>query len=583
MRTIQFILKLIQPYRTYILGNIFVVLCASIDTNLRPYLIKLLINTAMDANRNSLLTISKIYAFVQIVQICLWTFNDWCLIQYSHSLRAYVITLLMERIRNYPYNFYQKHASGSIMAKINDASNLLPDIIFVIIYQFMQVTLSIFFALFLLARIHYILAVEMVIWISFFLIHTYFSISRGNALTMEYTKARANIWGYITDYLSNILNVHCFSREHYEKQRLHNTNSRVIENSKTYGYFLMRIHFFQSVLIALYTICFLSSVTYLQSISYITPGDLVLIFMLNFRIADKLNELLSQLCLFFTNWRTAMGALEVYNFPMEIQDQDNAKPIIVSHGQIIFDKVYFHYEKSKPLFQNISLTIQPRQRVGLVGNSGSGKTTFLNLILRLFNVNAGNILVDGQEVQSITRASLREAISVIPQLPTLFQRTIRENILYGKLDATDDEIIDAAKKAHAHQFIQQLSRGYETVIGAHGTQLSGGQIQRIAIARAFLNSAPILLLDESTSQLDPLTEKKIQISLRYLMQNKTTVIIAHKLSTLLKMDRILVFDQGQIVQDGTHAELLQQTGLYKVLWYAQEQNALIPTMDSVVS
>jgi ATP-binding cassette subfamily B protein len=262
-------------------------------------------------------------------------------------------------------------------------------------------------------------------------------------------------------------------------------------------------------------------------------------------------------------------ALNIIVEPHEIQDHPNASDLLVTQGQIVFDKVQFQYQNTEPLFENKTVTILPGQKVGLVGHSGSGKTTFVNLILRLFDVSQGTILIDGQDIKKVTQQSLRKNIGMIPQDPSLFHRTLFENIQYGRFEATSDEVITAAKQANAHEFIMHLPKGYESLVGERGVKLSGGQRQRIAIARAFLKNAPILILDEATSQLDSVTEQNIQESLWQLMQNKTTIVIAHRLSTLLHMDRILVFEKGRIIEDGTHQALLAQAGRYSSLWAAQ--------------
>ncbi|MGV8948429.1 MAG: ABC transporter ATP-binding protein [Candidatus Paracaedibacter sp.] len=238
-------------------------------------------------------------------------------------------------------------------------------------------------------------------------------------------------------------------------------------------------------------------------------------------------------------------------------------------GEIIFKDVGFHYKGTDPLFHKKSVVIKPGKKVGLVGFSGSGKTTFVNLILRLYDVTSGQILIDGQDIRDVTQDSLHEAIGMIPQDPSLFNHTLRENIRLGQTNATDAEIKLAAKKAYAHSFIKELPDQYDTMVGERGVKLSGGQRQRIAIARVVLKNAPILILDEATSQLDSVTEILIQDSMWELMQGKTALVIAHRLSTLLHMDRILVFDKGKIVQDGGHSELIAQEGLYKILWSAQ--------------
>ena len=234
----------------------------------------------------------------------------------------------------------------------------------------------------------------------------------------------------------------------------------------------------------------------------------------------------------------------------------------------------FAYDKKPPIFNNLSITINSNEKVGLVGYSGAGKSTFINLILRLFEVKEGKIQIDNQCITDVTQNSLRQKIAVVPQDLILFHDTILENIRYGNSEATDQEIVQAAKLAGIHGFITSLSKGYYTTVGEKGLKLSGGERQRIIIARAFLKNAPILLFDEATNQLDSVTEKEIQISLFKLMENKTTVVIAHRLSTLLHMDRILVFDNGKIVQDGSHSELLSKGGLYQILWNSQIDNIL---------
>jgi ATP-binding cassette subfamily B protein len=262
-------------------------------------------------------------------------------------------------------------------------------------------------------------------------------------------------------------------------------------------------------------------------------------------------------------------ALTIITTEHEITDRPEAKPLHVTQGEIIFDNVTFHYLANNRLFENKHVEIAAGSKVGLVGFSGSGKTTFVNLILRFFDIGGGRITIDGQDIASVTQDSLRAQISMIPQDTSLFHRSLMENIRYGRLDATDEEVIEAAKKAHCHEFICQLPEGYNALVGERGVKLSGGQRQRIAIARAILKNAKILILDEATSALDSVTEQYIQESLETLMRGCTTIVIAHRLSTLSAMDRILVFDKGHIIEDGTHRELLEQNGHYARMWHMQ--------------
>ncbi|WBV71591.1 ATP-binding cassette domain-containing protein [Legionella pneumophila] len=242
--------------------------------------------------------------------------------------------------------------------------------------------------------------------------------------------------------------------------------------------------------------------------------------------------------------------------------------MIVKEGKIEFDSVTFHYNQGKKVFENKSVIIKPKQRVGLVGFSGSGKTTFIHLILRLFNVESGKILIDGQDISQVSQDSLRSAISLIPQDTTLFHRTLMENIRYGNPDASDDEVVMASKQACCDDFISLLPDGYNTLVGERGINYQGAKTTRCNCSR-YLKNTKILILDEATSQLDSLTEEAIQNSLWQLMESKTTIVIAHRLSTLLHMDRILVFEAGKIIEDGSHEELLAKDGLYKSMWDAQ--------------
>jgi ATP-binding cassette subfamily B protein len=575
MSTFSFILKAAYPYRAYILGNLLVTIIVAIDANLRPYIVKLLIDSVANSNVQSIINIGAIYALLQITIVAVWSFSDWCLIKYVSPFRSFIILLLTERVNKFPYNFFQNNLTGSIVAKMNDVANLIPTIVFTIIYQFILFTLSVIASLILLARIHVILALVMVAWIFLFLWRTYNSLQKVNQLNADYAESKSKIWGYISDFLTNILNVKCFSHEDYEKNKLHSITSDFIHKARRQGTFFMKFYTMQGCFVSLYTIAFLASLIYLQSNNFITPGDIALVFILNLKIIDTLYGLSNHLRDFTINCATVKQALSFFEHPIEIKNVVRPEQINIQQGKIEFKKVSFHYKDGESLFKNLNLVIQPGQKVGLVGYSGSGKSTFVSLILRLYEVTSGCIKVDDCDIRNFTESSLRAQISFVNQSPTMFHRTLKENISYGRVDAADDQIIDAAIKAHVHDFILQLPKKYNSSVGERGVKLSGGQLQRIAIARAILKNAAIIILDEATSYLDTVTESKIQDSLKNLMQGKTTIMIAHRLSTLVHMDRILVFDQGTIVQDGTHQELIKQEGLYKTLWEKQV-NGFIP-------
>lgn len=261
---------------------------------------------------------------------------------------------------------------------------------------------------------------------------------------------------------------------------------------------------------------------------------------------------------------------EIMLTPHEIQNSNSATDLKISKGEIEFKNVIFNFNETRTVLDNINCRIMPGEKIALVGPSGAGKTTFVRLILRLYNLTGGQILIDGQNVDQVTQESLRENISLVPQDPILFHRTLKDNIRYGKPEATDEEVVNASKLAHCADFIDVLPNKYDTLVGERGIKLSGGERQRIAIARAILKNAPILILDEATSSLDSHSEALIQKALDNLMRGRTTIAIAHRLSTIRKMNRIIVMKDGKIIEEGTHDELSSKdNGLYKDLWELQ--------------
>ncbi|MEN8237315.1 MAG: ABC transporter ATP-binding protein [Pseudomonadota bacterium] len=376
------------------------------------------------------------------------------------------------------------------------------------------------------------------------------------------------------DTLSNMLTVRLFALSKNEDSLLTSSIDDAMHAEKAMEWFYFKIWLFYGYGFFLAQCFNLFLLIKGRVDGWVTIGDFALVLSLNFSIMDNFWKVSQDIPKFLKLYgRIRQGITDIMVQP-DIVDVEGAAPLQLTGGTLTFEEVHFRYGEAAPIFQKKSVTIASGEKVGLVGYSGSGKTTFVNLILRLYEVTSGRILIDGQNIRKVTQDSLHASIGMIPQDPSLFHRKLMDNIRYGRPDASEKEVIYAAKKAHADDFIRALPIGYDSLVGERGVKLSGGQRQRVAIARAILKDAPILILDEATSALDSVTEKYIQQSLHELMQGRTTIVIAHRLSTLAAMDRILVFDKGQIIEDGPHDKLLKTKGHYAKMWQMQVQGFL---------
>jgi ATP-binding cassette subfamily B protein len=476
---------------------------------------------------------------------------------------------LLNYTLQHSHQFFQERMSGTLAKQIFHLLDGIGKMLETIIPNLLRATSLLLMAFIFAYQANSVFVVILMCWsVPFFGLSVYMS-KKLTALSEIHAAKESILGGQITDSLTQAVSVTLFGHRKHEIDR---RTPALLENQKAYqdkDRYAFLMHALQGGLIAIMMAAASFFLIRLYGQQLITLGDFALILGLCMETGHMMWFTMSQVDELNKTLGRCNQSITSIIKPIAITDTPDAQPLACTQGSITFDKVYFGYSPEKPLYQNQSLDIPTGQKVGLVGYSGGGKSTLVHLIMRLYDVNGGSILIDGQDIKSVTQESLRKSIALIPQDPSLFHRSVMENIRYGDTNQSDEAVIEAAKKAHAHEFIQQLPYGYDSLVGERGVKLSGGQRQRIAIARALLKNAPILILDEATSQLDSVTEHLIQDSLWTLMQGKTTLVVAHRLSTLLHMDRILVFETGKIVEDGTHQELLAKNGLYKQLWDAQ--------------
>ncbi len=477
-------------------------------------------------------------------------------------------------MQDHSWGYYQNDFAGRLSAKVSETPKAIRRILRSSSDQVIG-TLTNFIASLILAWMaHPVFGVVYLVWISIFIGFALLFVPTVQRLSNKASDTGSIMLGRFVDILSNILLVKLFARKKYEMKHLKKTIS---DTSYAYNYFNYRLQIFWSWL-ELISVVFVGVSVFFCIWGWqnevLSAGDIAMILPLvltsmnySWWMADVLTEV-------FENVGIVEEGMQAIVRPRSVEMFKNRPHLAVDGGEIAITNLDFGYKSNTEVMDNFNLTIPAGQKVGLVGQSGAGKTTLVNLLLHLFEVKAGSIAIDGQNIADVSEESLREAISLIPQDTTLFHRTLSENIAYGKPDATTEDIQTAAAKAYASEFISAIPKGYNAMVGERGLKLSGGQRQRIAMARAILKDAPILILDEATSALDSASERYIQKSLEDLMVGKTVIAVAHRLSTLAQMDRILVMENGKIIEDGSHKQLLSKKGAYAKLWAMQSEGFL---------
>ncbi len=514
-----------------------------------------------------------------IVFISSWRIIGWTQLKLIPPLRREIRAAMFNSVQHHSYRYFQDQLSGTLSNKILDMARGVEQLINCTTTAFIPITLSYIISTIILWRVHTYLGLAVTIWFIIYNAVTLFYARSCVSYSDRHSEANSQLSGKIVDTLRNMSVVRLFARIRFENLYLKFFQNREVDRATELAKFTWYLHLFQDIASVFISVFLLFLTLYGWTQNWITIGDFSLVTMTIGTLLMLCWWMSEQFVVFFKELGVCRQALSFISVAHEITDAEDAPPLKVTKGEVLFKDVWFHYLPHKKLFKNKNLRISPGEKIGLVGFSGSGKSTFVHLLMRYFDVISGTISIDGQDIRKVTQESLRESIAMIPQDTTLFHRTLMENIRYGNPQATDEEVIAASKKAHCHDFIVELEEGYDSLVGESGVKLSGGQRQRIAIARAVLKASPILILDEATSALDSVTERKIQKGLISLMENKTSIVIAHRLSTLSHLDHIFVFDDGVIVESGKHEELLKLDGHYSHLWNMQMEGFL-PTKRS---
>ena len=471
-------------------------------------------------------------------------------------------------------SYYQNEFAGRLAAKVMQTALAVRDTIMKLLDVILYVSVYFISSVVLVFSLDWRFAALLLLWVSIYALILKFFLPRLMRVSEKQADARSLMTGRLTDTYTNMITVKLFSHANRETRYAHDGMRQFLGTVHPQMRLVTSLSTSVWTLSALLILSVCGTGLWLWTQDAITAGAFAAASALVLRLNGMSHWIMWEISHLFENMGTVRDGMAMLNAARQVQDKPDASEFEFKRGEIRFDHIAFHYGKGKGVIDDFSLTIRPGEKIGLVGRSGAGKSTLVNLLLRFYDTEAGNIFIDNQDIRSVTQDSLRKHIGVVTQDTSLLHRSIRDNLCYGKPDASDAELIEATISAAAHEFITELRDnhgrvGYDAYVGERGVKLSGGQRQRIAIARVLLKNAPILILDEATSALDSEVENAIQQNLKNLMKDKTVIAIAHRLSTIAELDRLVVIDQGAIVEQGSHQELIDKDGIYAQLWARQ--------------
>lgn len=561
-------------------GFLLISLIWAIEMSASPYFMKLIVDTVVQYSTDhaallqAILLPAALYASMTLLLNFTFRLYDFIGLRTFPAIKAKMSQDMFDYLLRHSHRYFQDHFAGALTKKIFDMVTESEKVVQIINDRFYPRAFALVIASWMLWEVvDPRIGIILFVWTVLFVSGACWAAYRAERYAHIVSECSSTMSGYFSDSISNIMSTKLFYRLSSESQRIDGSLRTLVKSDRRLLWFNLKTNFFQGLAILILTVALLKCLIDGAVQGHVTPGDFAMVLNLVAWMTYVVWDIGQNVLVVARSLGVCRQALSFIMEPHEVVDAPDAKPLVVMHGAIEFKHVSHQYPGSEVIFNNLSVKIHPGEKVGLVGYSGGGKSTFMRLILRLMDIKSGEILIDGQNITQVTKASLRSHISTIPQETEMFHRTIIENIRFAQPEATDEEVIDAAKKACCDEFINALPEKYHSIVGERGVKLSGGQRQRIAIARAFLKNAPILLLDEATSSLDTATERLIQQSLHKVMAHKTTIVIAHRLSTLKDMDRILFFENGQIVEEGSLENLLNNPdGKFYRLWHMQHSH-----------
>ena len=492
------------------------------------------------------------------------------IIQVESKTEANLSNQAFSNLLAHSHDFFISNFAGSLTRKVSRYSRSFEQLMDTLVFTFFSTFAFAVGAIIVLSLRNLYLGMGVLVWTVIFVALQLGLANWRQPLRVARAEADTKLTGALSDAVSNQSTVSQFARASHEEGIFAATVANWRAATMRSWRMDNAIFAIQGLFAIAVEVGLLAAGVALWQRGLITVGDFVLIQVYIIGLVNNLWGIGNSMRRVYEALADAYEMIVILDTPLEVQDAPEARDLAVPHGAITMKDVEFGFKDSRPILSDFNLSITAGEKVALVGPSGAGKSTVTKLLLRLYDITGGSISIDGEDIATVTQESLRRAIAFVPQEPILFHRSLMDNIRYGRLDATDDEVIEAAKKAHCHDFITALPEAYATHVGERGVKLSGGERQRVAIARAILKDAPILILDEATSALDSESEHLIQDALKTLMAGKTVIVIAHRLSTIMTMDRIVVIEGGKIAAQGTHAELLdQEGGLYHKLWSIQ--------------